>query len=351
MQPRQTCASRLALRLELSLAMSDLRAFQSPLTDGHVRLFIAHIALFLASSTHPSATNKRRGFKCGRSKHAHHGFALRLRPCMSRTDDLARLFYCTFCIILCLILPTQKKRQGFMPWRVAPQVRLELTTLRLTAEYSAIENHYAVPCVAPVFYHEPSDAVNDACGVARKVMHAAVQRAVVAPSPVCLRGRRGRNRRRCSPAFAWPGRAPADLGETPIHGGPGQRCAGWGNLPPKCASPQRPYGSFYRKGRGSASFVKLYSLPLKPFPRDRLCILALFRQKRQILSARAHMIVKRLACVSFRICTLVGIILFQWPVKTENFPVFLFVKTHFQQFVKRHAHLQGGQTGQRRTPQ
>ena len=35
--------------------------------------------------------------------------------------------------------PTQKKRQGIMPWRVAPQVRLELTTLRLTAECSAIE--------------------------------------------------------------------------------------------------------------------------------------------------------------------------------------------------------------------
>ena len=85
MQPRQTGAPRgFALRLELSLAMSDLRAFQSPLTDGHVRLFIAHIALFLASSTHPSATNKRRGFKCGRSKHAHHGFALRLRPCNVR---------------------------------------------------------------------------------------------------------------------------------------------------------------------------------------------------------------------------------------------------------------------------
>ena len=32
-----------------------------------------------------------------------------------------------------------KKRQGYMPWRVAPQVRLELTTLRLTAECSAIE--------------------------------------------------------------------------------------------------------------------------------------------------------------------------------------------------------------------
>ena len=32
-----------------------------------------------------------------------------------------------------------KKRQGCMPWRVAPQVRLELTTLRLTAECSAIE--------------------------------------------------------------------------------------------------------------------------------------------------------------------------------------------------------------------
>ena len=35
--------------------------------------------------------------------------------------------------------PLYQKRQGYMPWRVAPQVRLELTTLRLTAECSAIE--------------------------------------------------------------------------------------------------------------------------------------------------------------------------------------------------------------------
>ena len=35
--------------------------------------------------------------------------------------------------------PLYQKRQGCMPWRVAPQVRLELTTLRLTAECSAIE--------------------------------------------------------------------------------------------------------------------------------------------------------------------------------------------------------------------
>ena len=69
-------------------------------------------------------------------------------------------FYCIFCInivppvycILCIIFIAfsalflrlsdsqhMKKRQGYMPWRVAPQVRLELTTLRLTAECSAIE--------------------------------------------------------------------------------------------------------------------------------------------------------------------------------------------------------------------
>ena len=35
--------------------------------------FIASSALFSAPSTHPSATNKRRGFKCRRSKHAHRG--------------------------------------------------------------------------------------------------------------------------------------------------------------------------------------------------------------------------------------------------------------------------------------
>ena len=32
-----------------------------------------------------------------------------------------------------------EKAPGHLPWRVAPQVRLELTTLRLTAECSAIE--------------------------------------------------------------------------------------------------------------------------------------------------------------------------------------------------------------------
>ena len=37
------------------------------------------------------------------------------------------------------LFPLYEKRQGMMPWRVAPQVRLELTTLRLTAECSAIE--------------------------------------------------------------------------------------------------------------------------------------------------------------------------------------------------------------------
>ena len=70
-------------------------------------------------------------------------------------DDHASQFYCIFRIIsyciFCIIsssqpflffvsaFPAQKKRQGYMPWRVAPQVRLELTTLRLTAECSAIE--------------------------------------------------------------------------------------------------------------------------------------------------------------------------------------------------------------------
>ena len=51
------------------LAMSGPWAFQPPLTDGHVRPFIPYIALFSAPSTHPSATNKRRCFKCSRAKH------------------------------------------------------------------------------------------------------------------------------------------------------------------------------------------------------------------------------------------------------------------------------------------
>ena len=66
--------------------MSDLRAFKPPQTGYHAHHFIALSALFYVSS-----------------------------------------------------FQHRKKRQGIMPWRVAPQVRLELTTLRLTAECSAIE--------------------------------------------------------------------------------------------------------------------------------------------------------------------------------------------------------------------
>ena len=129
------CHAHLALRLALSFAMSDLRAFQLPRTGYHacsfyctfciisappshpsgtknakasnaaapnirharhclsasssqcpacshssyheraiMRVhFFASSALFSAPSTHPSATNKRRGFKCSRAKHAHRG--------------------------------------------------------------------------------------------------------------------------------------------------------------------------------------------------------------------------------------------------------------------------------------
>ena len=65
-------------------AMSGPWAFQPPLTDGHVRPFVAYIALFPAPSTHPSATNKRRGFKCSRAKHASLALALLLHPCNVR---------------------------------------------------------------------------------------------------------------------------------------------------------------------------------------------------------------------------------------------------------------------------
>ena len=131
------CHAHLALRLALSFAMSDLRAFQLPRTGYHARLFIASSALFpllhpilpaqktprpqmqprqtcvtharlcLAACVEPcnvrpaglpaatnglscafvlmrflhyfhsfissSGTKKRPGFKCGRSKHAHRG--------------------------------------------------------------------------------------------------------------------------------------------------------------------------------------------------------------------------------------------------------------------------------------
>ena len=63
---------------------------------------------------------------------------MRGASCRGRT-----IMRCGFIAFSALFLapwfPLYEKRQGQMPWRVAPQVRLELTTLRLTAECSAIE--------------------------------------------------------------------------------------------------------------------------------------------------------------------------------------------------------------------
>ena len=95
-----------------------------------------------------------------RAKHANRSFALRPAPCKTRmrapaaTDVrscaavllrllhyflLCSLFIALFALFLAPWFPPYEKHQGQMPWRVAPQVRLELTTLRLTAECSAIE--------------------------------------------------------------------------------------------------------------------------------------------------------------------------------------------------------------------
>ena len=71
MQPRQTYVPRgFALRLELSLAMSDLRAFQPPRTSYHAYHFIAPSALFPLLHPILPAQKKRRGLKCSRGKHA-----------------------------------------------------------------------------------------------------------------------------------------------------------------------------------------------------------------------------------------------------------------------------------------
>ena len=59
--------------------------------------------------------------------------------CSSALFLLCSLFIALFALFLAPWFPLYEKRQGMMPWRVAPQVRLELTTLRLTAECSAIE--------------------------------------------------------------------------------------------------------------------------------------------------------------------------------------------------------------------
>ena len=82
-------------------------------------------------------------------------FALRPDPCKTRTRAPAAtgvrlcaavllhflhyFFIALSALFLAPSFPPYEKRQGYMPWRVAPQVRLELTTLRLTAECSAIE--------------------------------------------------------------------------------------------------------------------------------------------------------------------------------------------------------------------
>ena len=114
---------------------------------------------------------------------------------------------------------------------------------------------------------------------------------------------------------------------------------------PCFAAPSRACPFHSQQPRG-ALFTKLYPLFLKPFSRNRLRVLALFRQERKIFSCRTHVVIKRLACASFRVGTLVCILFFQWTVITKNLPEVLFAKAHFHQLVTRHAHLQGGHTGQ-----
>ena len=92
----------------------------------------------------------------GCAKHASRALALQFHPCKARPADFPSAAEGRSCAAVLLRIlhyfllhfphyffvsafPAQKKRQGYMPWRVAPQVRLELTTLRLTAECSAIE--------------------------------------------------------------------------------------------------------------------------------------------------------------------------------------------------------------------
>ena len=83
----------------------------------------------------------------GRRPPLKHDRALRFFIAFSALFFIATLFIAFSALFLIAFsalflvpsFPLYEKRQGFMPWRVAPQVRLELTTLRLTAECSAIE--------------------------------------------------------------------------------------------------------------------------------------------------------------------------------------------------------------------
>ena len=121
------CHAHLALRLALSFAMSDLRAFQLPRTGYHACSFYCTFCIISAPPSHPSGTKKRQGLKCSRAKHASRtrDFALRLALSLAMSDLRAfqsprtgyheRSFYCTFCIISIppSHLPAQKKHRGF----------------------------------------------------------------------------------------------------------------------------------------------------------------------------------------------------------------------------------------------
>ena len=71
-----------------------------PWTHNHARPFIALSALFLAPPTPSSSTKKRQGFKCGHYKHATRDLALRLEPCMARTQDVGQRGRTTIDVVL-----------------------------------------------------------------------------------------------------------------------------------------------------------------------------------------------------------------------------------------------------------
>ena len=60
----------LALRLELSLAISSPRAFQPPQTGYHARPFCCTSCIISIPPSHLPAQKKHRGFKCRHYKHA-----------------------------------------------------------------------------------------------------------------------------------------------------------------------------------------------------------------------------------------------------------------------------------------
>ena len=118
---------------------------------GRLRLLRPRVRVCYSTMSLPAlSTNARR------AKHASRALALQFHPCKARPADFPSATEGRSCAAVLLrflhyfflhfphyffvsTFPAQKKRQGYMPWRVAPQVRLELTTLRLTAECSAIE--------------------------------------------------------------------------------------------------------------------------------------------------------------------------------------------------------------------